>query len=54
MLGVPKFAKHKNAVERVVSAEPIRATSDLYQRFKSRTKKNAVNAPKMIEGSLTE
>ena len=54
MLGVPKFARHKKAVDRVVSAEPIRATSDLNQRFRSKTRKNAAKAPNSIDGSLTE
>jgi hypothetical protein len=54
MLGVPKFARHRKAVERVVSAEPIKATSDLNQRFRSKTRKKAANAPKIIEGNFTE
>ena len=54
MLGVPKFARHKKAVESVVSAEPINATSDLNQRFNNNTRKNAAKMPKIIEGNLIE
>ena len=50
--GVPKLARHKKAVERVVSIELIIATSDLNQRFRSSTIKNAAAAPKMIDGIL--
>ena len=50
MSGVPKLARHKKAVERVVSMELIIATSDLNQRFKSKTMKNAAAAPKMMDG----
>ena len=54
MFGVPKLARHKKAVESVVSAEPISATSDLNQRFKSNTRKNAAKPPKRMDGSFTE
>ena len=50
MSGVPKFARHRKAVDKVVSIELMIATSDLNQRFNSRTIKNAAAAPKIMDG----
>ena len=53
-VGVPDPAKNRNAVESVVRIDPTIATSDLNQRFKSRTMKKAAKTEMMIDGSLTE
>jgi hypothetical protein len=53
-IGVPNVANDKKAVDRVVRIEPMIATSDLNQRFKRRTMKNAARVPNRIDGSLIE
>ena len=52
MIGVPKPAKNKNAVDNVVSIDPTMATSDLNQRLRSKIKKNAVRTAIIIDGSF--
>ena len=52
--GVPKVASDRKAVESVVRTDPIIATSDLNQRFRSKTMKKAAKVPKRMDGSLIE
>ena len=54
MVGVPWPERKRKAVESVVRMDPTIATSDLNQRFKSRTMKKAANTPMMMDGSLIE